>query len=217
MHVLQVVQDYNANPDVHGILVQLPLPKHIDEQKVLNAISIEKDVDGACVGGGGESSSIAAGAAVMQHIMLQQSSAHCCSGLCSLGSGALPGCRCQAKSQHCAAWTRPSLGHRQPCWQLVSLTLRLPLPRSPCRLPPAEHWRAGHARPRPAVCALHPQGLHRAAQADGRADLRQAGGSGGAQQHRRWVRRSAGVVARRGQTAWHGWACLSCQKTKFPA
>lgn len=38
----QVVADYNANPDVHGILVQLPLPKHIDEQRVLDAISIEK-------------------------------------------------------------------------------------------------------------------------------------------------------------------------------
>jgi 5,10-methylene-tetrahydrofolate dehydrogenase/methenyl tetrahydrofolate cyclohydrolase len=31
---------------VHGILVQLPLPKHINEQKILDAISIEKDVDG---------------------------------------------------------------------------------------------------------------------------------------------------------------------------
>lgn len=43
---LQVVADYNADPNVHGILVQLPLPKHIDEQRVLDAISIEK------VGGG---------------------------------------------------------------------------------------------------------------------------------------------------------------------
>jgi Tetrahydrofolate dehydrogenase/cyclohydrolase, catalytic domain len=42
----QVVSDYNADPQVHGILVQLPLPKHIDEQRVLDAISIEKDVDG---------------------------------------------------------------------------------------------------------------------------------------------------------------------------
>lgn len=39
---LQVVADYNADPSVHGILVQLPLPKHIDEQRVLDAISIEK-------------------------------------------------------------------------------------------------------------------------------------------------------------------------------
>lgn len=43
---MQVVADYNANPDVHGILVQLPLPKHINEQRILDAISIEKDVDG---------------------------------------------------------------------------------------------------------------------------------------------------------------------------
>eukprot|EP00878_Enallax_costatus_P039235 GHUV01044802.1.p1 GENE.GHUV01044802.1~~GHUV01044802.1.p1 ORF type:complete len:293 (+),score=65.95 GHUV01044802.1:469-1347(+) len=44
--VLDVVASLNANPDVHGILVQLPLPKHIDEQLVLSAISVEKDVDG---------------------------------------------------------------------------------------------------------------------------------------------------------------------------
>ena len=43
---LQVVQDYNANDDVHGILVQLPLPKHINEQRILDAISLDKDVDG---------------------------------------------------------------------------------------------------------------------------------------------------------------------------
>lgn len=43
---LQVVQDYNANDAVHGILVQLPLPKHINEQRILDAISLEKDVDG---------------------------------------------------------------------------------------------------------------------------------------------------------------------------
>ena len=42
----QVVSDYNADPAVHGILVQLPLPKHIDETAVLDAICIEKDVDG---------------------------------------------------------------------------------------------------------------------------------------------------------------------------
>lgn len=44
--LLQVVQEYNADPNVHGILVQLPLPKHINEQTILDAISIEKDVDG---------------------------------------------------------------------------------------------------------------------------------------------------------------------------
>lgn len=44
--VLQVVKQFNENPDVHGILVQLPLPNHIDEQTVLGAISVDKDVDG---------------------------------------------------------------------------------------------------------------------------------------------------------------------------
>lgn len=42
----QLVADLNANPEIHGILVQLPLPKGLDEERVLNAISIEKDVDG---------------------------------------------------------------------------------------------------------------------------------------------------------------------------
>lgn len=44
--VINKVHELNANPDVHGILVQLPLPKHINEEKVLTEISIEKDVDG---------------------------------------------------------------------------------------------------------------------------------------------------------------------------
>lgn len=44
--VLKVVQGYNADPAVHGILVQLPLPKHINEQRILDAVSFEKDVDG---------------------------------------------------------------------------------------------------------------------------------------------------------------------------
>ncbi|MGC8877922.1 MAG: bifunctional methylenetetrahydrofolate dehydrogenase/methenyltetrahydrofolate cyclohydrolase FolD [Anaerolineae bacterium] len=44
--LLQIVRDLNANPEVHGILVQLPLPAHIDEEEILGAISIEKDVDG---------------------------------------------------------------------------------------------------------------------------------------------------------------------------
>jgi len=44
--VLEVVRKYNEDPAVHGILVQLPLPKHVNEQRVLEAISIEKDVDG---------------------------------------------------------------------------------------------------------------------------------------------------------------------------
>ncbi|MDD4352029.1 MAG: bifunctional methylenetetrahydrofolate dehydrogenase/methenyltetrahydrofolate cyclohydrolase FolD [Candidatus Gracilibacteria bacterium] len=44
--LLKLVAELNADPRIHGILVQLPLPKHISEQKVLAAISPEKDVDG---------------------------------------------------------------------------------------------------------------------------------------------------------------------------
>lgn len=41
-----LVKELNADPAVNGILVQLPLPKHLDEEKVLGAIDLEKDVDG---------------------------------------------------------------------------------------------------------------------------------------------------------------------------
>jgi methylenetetrahydrofolate dehydrogenase (NADP+)/methenyltetrahydrofolate cyclohydrolase len=41
-----VVKRLNAAPEIHGILVQLPLPKHLDEEKILSMISLEKDVDG---------------------------------------------------------------------------------------------------------------------------------------------------------------------------
>jgi methylenetetrahydrofolate dehydrogenase (NADP+)/methenyltetrahydrofolate cyclohydrolase len=44
--LLAVVGKLNADPKIHGILVQLPLPKHIDEGKVLVAIDPDKDVDG---------------------------------------------------------------------------------------------------------------------------------------------------------------------------
>ncbi|XP_043704530.1 bifunctional protein FolD 1, mitochondrial isoform X2 [Telopea speciosissima] len=44
--VLNAVLNFNDNPSVHGILVQLPLPQHMDEEKILNAVSLEKDVDG---------------------------------------------------------------------------------------------------------------------------------------------------------------------------
>ena len=44
----------NADPAVHGILVQMPLPKHIDPQKVIAAISTAKDVDGYSVLSAGE-------------------------------------------------------------------------------------------------------------------------------------------------------------------
>lgn len=42
----KLIADLNANPKVHGILVQLPLPGHLDEQAALQAISLDKDVDG---------------------------------------------------------------------------------------------------------------------------------------------------------------------------
>ena len=41
-----LVSELNADPAVNGILVQLPLPGHLDEEKVLQAIDLEKDVDG---------------------------------------------------------------------------------------------------------------------------------------------------------------------------
>lgn len=44
--LLALIEKYNNDPKIHGILVQLPLPKHIDEKKVLNAIDPDKDVDG---------------------------------------------------------------------------------------------------------------------------------------------------------------------------
>lgn len=43
--LLDIIAELNNDDDVDGILVQLPLPKHIDEQKVIAAISPEKDVD----------------------------------------------------------------------------------------------------------------------------------------------------------------------------
>lgn len=44
--LLHLIERLNADASVHGILVQLPLPKHIDESKVIFAIAPEKDVDG---------------------------------------------------------------------------------------------------------------------------------------------------------------------------
>ena len=44
--VEDAVRGYNADSSIHGILVQLPLPDHIDEEAVLNEISLAKDVDG---------------------------------------------------------------------------------------------------------------------------------------------------------------------------
>lgn len=44
--LLKKIDELNNNPQVHGILVQLPLPQHINEEAVINSISPEKDVDG---------------------------------------------------------------------------------------------------------------------------------------------------------------------------
>jgi methylenetetrahydrofolate dehydrogenase (NADP+) / methenyltetrahydrofolate cyclohydrolase len=44
--LLALIDRYNRDPKIHGILVQLPLPKHINETKVLYAIDPKKDVDG---------------------------------------------------------------------------------------------------------------------------------------------------------------------------
>ena len=44
--LLKLIADLNADKDVHGILVQLPLPKHLNEDLVINSIAPEKDVDG---------------------------------------------------------------------------------------------------------------------------------------------------------------------------
>jgi methylenetetrahydrofolate dehydrogenase (NADP+)/methenyltetrahydrofolate cyclohydrolase len=44
--LLSVIEQFNQDPEIHGILVQLPLPNHIKEDQVIQAISPEKDVDG---------------------------------------------------------------------------------------------------------------------------------------------------------------------------
>ena len=44
--LLEVIEELNQDSDVDGILVQLPLPKHISDKKVINAIDPDKDVDG---------------------------------------------------------------------------------------------------------------------------------------------------------------------------
>jgi methylenetetrahydrofolate dehydrogenase (NADP+) / methenyltetrahydrofolate cyclohydrolase len=46
LSLLELIGDLNRDDDVHGILVQLPLPKHIDASKVIEAIDPAKDVDG---------------------------------------------------------------------------------------------------------------------------------------------------------------------------
>lgn len=44
--LLEKIEELNSDPDVDGILVQLPLPKHIPDEQVINIINPDKDVDG---------------------------------------------------------------------------------------------------------------------------------------------------------------------------
>lgn len=44
--LVSIIEELNVNPKVHGILVQMPLPKHINDTIILNAINYRKDVDG---------------------------------------------------------------------------------------------------------------------------------------------------------------------------
>jgi methylenetetrahydrofolate dehydrogenase (NADP+)/methenyltetrahydrofolate cyclohydrolase len=46
LKLLEIIRELNADPDVDGILVQLPLPKHISAEEVINSIDPSKDVDG---------------------------------------------------------------------------------------------------------------------------------------------------------------------------
>jgi methylenetetrahydrofolate dehydrogenase (NADP+) / methenyltetrahydrofolate cyclohydrolase len=46
IELLKTIRKFNGDSKIHGILVQLPLPKHIDEQKIIEAIEYRKDVDG---------------------------------------------------------------------------------------------------------------------------------------------------------------------------
>ena len=45
-YILNKIDELNNNNNIHGILVQLPLPKHFNKDKILNSIKIEKDIDG---------------------------------------------------------------------------------------------------------------------------------------------------------------------------
>jgi methylenetetrahydrofolate dehydrogenase (NADP+) / methenyltetrahydrofolate cyclohydrolase len=52
--LLERIQALNADPAIHGILVQMPLPRHIDPHKVIEAIAVSKDVDGYSTMSAGE-------------------------------------------------------------------------------------------------------------------------------------------------------------------
>ena len=44
--IIRVIDELNHRDDIHGILVQLPLPSHVNEGKILEKIAVQKDVDG---------------------------------------------------------------------------------------------------------------------------------------------------------------------------
>ncbi|NLD26350.1 MAG: bifunctional methylenetetrahydrofolate dehydrogenase/methenyltetrahydrofolate cyclohydrolase FolD [Acholeplasmataceae bacterium] len=47
--VLTIIDELNSNPEIHGILVQLPLPSHLEQDIIINAINPNKDVDGLTI------------------------------------------------------------------------------------------------------------------------------------------------------------------------
>ena len=69
--LIDIIKDLNANPNVHGILLQHPVPSHIDERQCFDTIALEKDVDGVtCLGYGRMSMNIEAyGSATPQGII----------------------------------------------------------------------------------------------------------------------------------------------------
>ncbi|MDP2167328.1 MAG: bifunctional methylenetetrahydrofolate dehydrogenase/methenyltetrahydrofolate cyclohydrolase FolD [Thermodesulfovibrionales bacterium] len=76
--LLRLVEKYNNDPTIHGILVQLPLPKHINEKKVLNAVDPDKDVDcfhpvnvGRLMIGGGEAKFLPCTPAGIQELIVR--------------------------------------------------------------------------------------------------------------------------------------------------
>lgn len=44
--VVELIESLNANPDVHGIMIELPLPKHMSKERIMSAVRPDKDVDG---------------------------------------------------------------------------------------------------------------------------------------------------------------------------
>ena len=44
--LLEVIHELNDSPHINGIIVQLPLPAHLDTHKIVNTVAVEKDVDG---------------------------------------------------------------------------------------------------------------------------------------------------------------------------